>query len=220
MKARRDHQPVERAEAEPHVGVDEDGEKRDEDEVRVDRRRREAEHVERHEREPTRDHDIDQVQARPGQPVERLGRVVDRVQAPEPGHAVKRPMHPVLGEVRDEHDLEELQGQRLGRDGVLEPRVRRPPEEQRGRQHRQHDRHLHHEMAHREVHQVGGPALHGRSPAGAGGVSRAPAGRRAGPGRTGSGGTSRARRRSFRPRSRPRQSSRRAGSPRWRAPSP
>ena len=72
---------------------------------------------------------------------------------------MKGPMHPVLGEVRDEHDLDELERQRLRCHRILEPRPRRPPEEECRRQHRQHDRDLHQEMAHREVHQIGRPAL-------------------------------------------------------------
>jgi len=67
-------------------------------------------------------------------------------------------MHPVLREVSDEHDLRELEGEWLRRHRILEPRLSRPPEEQRRRQHRQHDRHLHHEMAHGEVHEIGRPA--------------------------------------------------------------
>ena len=159
VEAWRDHQPVERPEAESHVGVDEDGEEGHEDEVGVERHRGEAQDVERHEREPAGHDDVDQVQTGSRQPVESLGRVVNGVQTPEPWHVMKGPVHPVLGEVGDEHDLHELQGQRLSRDCILEPRVRGPPKEHRGGQHREHDRHLHHQMAHREVHEVGRPAL-------------------------------------------------------------
>jgi len=105
VEARRGHQPLERAQIEPHVGMDEHREERDEDEVRVDGRRCEAEHIERHEREAARHDDVDQVQPRPGQPVHGFGRVMDRVQAPEPRDAVEGAMHPVLREVRDEDDF-------------------------------------------------------------------------------------------------------------------
>ena len=138
--------------------MDEHREERHEDQVRVDGRRCEPEDVERYEREPAGDDDVDQVQARAGQPVERLRRVVDGVEPPEPRHPVEGAVDPVLGEVGDEHDLDDLEHQRLRRDRVLEPRPGGPPEEQRGRQHREHDRQLHHQVTHREVHQVGRPA--------------------------------------------------------------
>ena len=61
MEARRGHDPLERSQVEPYVSMNEHREKGDEDEVCVDRRRREAQNVEGHEREPARDDDVDQV---------------------------------------------------------------------------------------------------------------------------------------------------------------
>ena len=158
MEARRHHEPFERAQAEPHVGVDEDRVERDEDEVGVERRRREAEHVERHERQPAGEHDVDQVQPRAGQPVHRAGRVVDAMEAPEPGHRVEEAMDRIFGEVGGDDDLQELHDQRLGGHRRLQPGANGPGEEQRRRGHGQQDRQLHEHVADGEVAEIGRPA--------------------------------------------------------------
>ena len=84
MEARRHHQPLDRPEAEADVGVDEYRVERDEHQVGVDRGRREPQQVERHEREPARDDDVEQMQAGAGQPVHGLGRMMDGVKPPQP----------------------------------------------------------------------------------------------------------------------------------------
>ena len=51
---------------------------------------------------------VDQMGARTGEPVERLGGMVDRVEAPEERHRMEGPMNEVLGEVGDQNGQEEL----------------------------------------------------------------------------------------------------------------
>lgn len=70
VKARRDQPAFQRAKAEAHVGVDEHRMKRHEHEVRVHRPVSESQQRNRDERDTSREHNIDQVQAGSGQPVD------------------------------------------------------------------------------------------------------------------------------------------------------
>ena len=120
---------------------------------------REAEQEHRHHHQPARDDDVDHVEPRAREPVEGLARVVDRVEAPEPGHPVEGAVHPVLGEVGEHEDLEHLQRERLALDRPLQRR-RLPERRQRGRrQERQEGERLDRQVAHHEVGAVGGPAV-------------------------------------------------------------
>ena len=106
MKARHHQHAFQPAAPESHVRVNEHRVKRDEHEIGIDRRRREAQQDYGNEREDTGDDDVDQVKARSGDPVERDARVMDRVEPPERGHRVKEPMRRVFAEVGDDHDFD------------------------------------------------------------------------------------------------------------------
>ena len=138
--------------------MDEHRVERHEQEVRVERGLREAEQEHRHHHQAARDDDVEHVQARARQPVEGAARVVDRVEAPEPGHRVKGAVHPVLGEVGDHEDLERLQRERLPLDRSPQ-RLRLPHGRERGRRQQRHEgERLDRQVAHHEVGAVGGPA--------------------------------------------------------------
>ena len=155
----RHRQPAfEPARARGEVGVDEDRVERDQREVGVDRAGIETEHDERQQHEATRRDDVDQVEPRSGEPVHRLGRVVHRVEAPQPRHGVERAVDPVLREVGREHAGGELQHQRGLLDGLLQRRDREHrAEAYRGGEH-QHADQLDQRVAHEEILGIGQPA--------------------------------------------------------------
>ena len=78
---------LQRAEVEPHVGVDEHRVERDEDEVGRHRHRSKPSMNSGMNDEAARDDLLDDVQPRPGQPVHCVGRVVHGVEVPQPRHA-------------------------------------------------------------------------------------------------------------------------------------
>ena len=120
--------------------------------------RREAQHEERHEGDGARHDHVDQMQARARQPVHRGARVVDRVEAPEPGHGVEGAVDAVLEEIRDRERREELERQRLRGDPGLETRRGDPAEQQARGSQREQRQHLHQQVAHEEVREVRAPA--------------------------------------------------------------
>ena len=158
VKAGRGEDARQGTEVDAQVGVDQHGLKRDEDEIGIGGGGREAEHVDRHEAHRARHDDVDQVQARAGQPVEVAARVVDGVKAPEQGHLVKEPVDGVLSEIGDQEDLAELQDPGLAGEPILQSRAHRPAEEDRRGHQGQEHRGLDTQMAHREVREVRGPA--------------------------------------------------------------
>ena len=83
----------------------------DEDQVRVEGRLGEAEHVHRDHGEAAEEDDLHDVHPRAGEPVHHLRRVMDGVEVPQPRHAVESAVDPVLHQVGEEHDLHELQDQ-------------------------------------------------------------------------------------------------------------
>ncbi len=113
MKLRRGHHPAQQTEVESNVGMDERGLNAYERHIRDERRLCEAEHVNRHVGEPASDGDVHQMQPRSGKPVHHVCRVMDPMEAPEHRHLMKCAMHPVLHEVGEHQDLDELDDERL-----------------------------------------------------------------------------------------------------------
>ena len=158
MESRHHEHPLQPAAPKPDVRVDEHRVKRHKYEIGVHGRRREAQQHYWNQSEPSGDDDVDQVEARSGNPVERDARVMDRVKPPERGHRVKEPMRRVLAEVGDDHHLDKLQRQRLRLDGLMQPGAAGRRRDHGCRHHRQQRRDLDQQVADEEMQRVGGPA--------------------------------------------------------------
>ena len=157
VELRRGQQPAQRPELEPHVGVDEGRLDADERHVGEQRPLREPEDVDRDVGQAARHRHVHQVQPRAGQPVHRLRRVVDGVEAPERGHAVERAVDPVLGEVGEDEDRGELDRRGQRRDLGRHRGRARPVEQHHRRLQGQQRDHLDEQRADEEVREVGPP---------------------------------------------------------------
>ena len=156
---RRRDRPTQSTETPAQVGVDEHRVKRQEHQVGEERRWREADDEHRQVGHGARQDGVHRMDARAGEPVHFPARVMDGVEAPQPRHPVKRAVDPVGGEIDEQHDLDELQPQRLGGHRLLKIEPHRPGEQHLDRNQRRERQQLHPGVADEEMLQVGLPAF-------------------------------------------------------------
>ena len=123
MELRRGQDPAQRPEPEADVRVDERRLNAHERHIGEERRLGEPEQLDRHVGQAASDRDVHQMQTRSGQPVHDVGRMMNAMKAPEDGHPVKRAVHPVLHEVGEKQDGDELDDERP----ATTPRAECPP---------------------------------------------------------------------------------------------
>ena len=119
----RQHQHVfQPAKTQAQVGVRDHRLQPHEDDVGVDRGRREAQQHQRQQHHRTGQQDLDQVHARPGQPVQVTAGMVHGMEAPQRSPAVVGAMQQGLGKVGAKHRQQELHPQRQCLDRHLQRR--------------------------------------------------------------------------------------------------
>ena len=76
--------------------------------VRVHRALSETEHVHRNHGRAPQHKNLEEVHPRTSHPIHALRGMMNRVEFPEPRNPMERPMHPVLHEIGEQHDRQEL----------------------------------------------------------------------------------------------------------------
>ena len=117
MVARGDDDFAEVLERGAEVGVDEGGVEIHVENVELQRGRFVAHDVHGDDGGAAQDDDLEEVHARASHPVHDLRGVMHGVEIPEERDAVERAMDPVLHEVGEDHDLDELERDGLAGDG-------------------------------------------------------------------------------------------------------
>ena len=130
VELRRRDQPAQRAEAQAHVGVDEDGLEGGQPHVSAEGLLAELHQVEGDERQRPGQDLIERVDAGRRQPVHLRDAVVHGVEAPEERHLMGEPVAEVAAEVGDQDGLEQLQSARLCGDRRLEMGADHPMQEE------------------------------------------------------------------------------------------
>ena len=109
----------------------------DEGDIRKERCLSETEKIDRHVRQSARDRDVDEVQPRSRQPIHRFCGVMNPVEAPQDRRGVKGTVDPLLHQVGQNQNGDELRGEGLASNPRLHARMRRPAEQHHRRLHRQ-----------------------------------------------------------------------------------
>jgi hypothetical protein len=85
--------------------------------------------------------------------------MMDGVKVPQPGNAVKRAVDPILDQVGEEHDFEELQHKRLAADGAANADPIGVSQDRQRRRQRHVGKRLDEQAADEEVQQVLAPLV-------------------------------------------------------------
>ena len=136
VKRRRGDQPLERAEAKMHVGVDKDREQAVDRDEKSERFLGEAEQVNRDDAADPDEGLVDGMHAARGGPVQVFARVVHGVKPPEQRYGVSPAVTPVRSKFVDENRGEELRPARQRQERLLQRRI-----DEKSQQREEHERH-------------------------------------------------------------------------------
>ena len=117
----------------------------------------EGEH--RDDRQRAEDENLEEVHARSGHPIHALSRMMDGMEVPEPGYSMESAVHPVLDEVRQEHDRNQLNQERQARHPLLQGSQHRSGRHPLRRGEADEGEHLHHEAADQVVENILAPFI-------------------------------------------------------------